>query len=299
MVKIKEGGFNIVRLAHYPQDPAVLDACDELGLLVIDCIPGWQFFNSDSLFVKRTFRDIRDIFRIPKFTWHFFCSQLDPGRKLAKGLMTPEVFITGYWAPGKKMRKVVVYGNVEEVELKVNGKTVARQKPDDGSDTPYFYTGRGEKPWEGGHPFDGGNCRQLIHPPFTFKNVKWEKGKITALGYIREEKVARHTVHTPGPPAKLQIVPDLSGRRPVRGRKDVLFVYVKLIDENGTLCVEDNHTSVTLKTTGAEILSPEKVQAEAGIATFLVSTYKEPEIFLRAVTNKGLKHKEIFVLERR
>lgn len=36
---IKELGANFVRLAHYPQDEAVLDACDRLGLLVWEEIP--------------------------------------------------------------------------------------------------------------------------------------------------------------------------------------------------------------------------------------------------------------------
>jgi hypothetical protein len=60
---IKAGGFNSVRAAHYPASPAFLDACDELGLLVIQCQPGWQFYNQNEVFVDRSFRDIREMVR--------------------------------------------------------------------------------------------------------------------------------------------------------------------------------------------------------------------------------------------
>ena len=39
MELIKEMGTNFVRLAHYPQDPEIYKACDELGILVWDELP--------------------------------------------------------------------------------------------------------------------------------------------------------------------------------------------------------------------------------------------------------------------
>lgn len=39
MQSIKDMGANFVRLAHYPQDPEIYKACDELGLLVWDELP--------------------------------------------------------------------------------------------------------------------------------------------------------------------------------------------------------------------------------------------------------------------
>ncbi len=39
---IKSLNANAVRTSHYPPDPSFLEACDELGLYVIDELPGWH-----------------------------------------------------------------------------------------------------------------------------------------------------------------------------------------------------------------------------------------------------------------
>lgn len=63
VILLKQGGYNAVRAAHYPHDPAFLDACDRYGLLVIECIPGWQYFNSNPTFTERLERVCRQMIR--------------------------------------------------------------------------------------------------------------------------------------------------------------------------------------------------------------------------------------------
>lgn len=61
---LREGGSTMIRAAHYPQDPAFYDACDELGMLVTTANPGWQFFNfKDPAFEQRLYEDTRALVR--------------------------------------------------------------------------------------------------------------------------------------------------------------------------------------------------------------------------------------------
>lgn len=62
--RLKDAGFNIIRTAHYPQDPAFMDACDELGIFIIVATPGWQFWNKkEPTFAEKVHQNTRDIIR--------------------------------------------------------------------------------------------------------------------------------------------------------------------------------------------------------------------------------------------
>lgn len=61
--KLRDAGLKVIRNAHCPQDPAFMDACDELGLFMIDNTPGWQFWNDAPIFGQRVYQDIRNLVR--------------------------------------------------------------------------------------------------------------------------------------------------------------------------------------------------------------------------------------------
>jgi beta-galactosidase len=59
--KLRDAGFTSYR-CHYPQDPAFMDACDELGILAVVSNPGWQFMG-DEVFKQRVYQDAREMIR--------------------------------------------------------------------------------------------------------------------------------------------------------------------------------------------------------------------------------------------
>jgi len=61
--RLRDAGCTIIRTAHYPQDPAFMDACDELGLFIIVATPGWQFWNKDPKFEQLVLKNTQDLIR--------------------------------------------------------------------------------------------------------------------------------------------------------------------------------------------------------------------------------------------
>ncbi|MBF9236517.1 DUF4982 domain-containing protein [Hymenobacter sp. BT683] len=204
---------------------------------------------------------VADIFRLPKFAYYFYQSQNGPvaGRN---GFGQPVVYIANFWQP-TSAKQVVVYSNCDEVELQLNGKAVARQRPD----ASKF-------------------ADRLAHAPFTFTVPAFAPGTLRAVAYRNGKSAATAERRTPGAAHHLQLRYDRSGRD--AGRQDVLFVYADVVDAAGTVLPDaTNNVRFALKGAG-ELVGENPVRAEAGIATVLLKTGQNQESVQLTATADGL-----------
>ena len=189
---------------------------------------------------------IMSIHRLPKFSYYFFQSQRDASEQSPLYKSGPMVKIASWWTKESPLN-VRVFSNCDEVELFLNGKTHGVQPPDRGL-----------------------NIENLAHPPFTFSLNKFEKGELVARGFINGTEVCADTVKTPGEPKAIELEVDYSGKPAVSAHSDVLFVYAKITDENGTV-VPVNGLNIQFSTTGnAQLVGPAKVATIAGISTVVI-----------------------------
>ena len=210
---------------------------------------------------------IVDVFRLPKFAYYFYESQRDP----TEGFMAnPAVFIASYWTAQSAL-PVRVFSNGDEVELLCNGVSLGRRKPDQDRFSRY-----------------------LAHAPFTFPVRTFEPGELKAIAYLGGKPVGEHVVRTPGKPERIRLVTRLSGISVEPNAQDAFFVHAEMVDRNGTL-VPDTDLPVHFVVTGAELASPQRVCAEAGIATaLLLSAGSDRPIVIQA-SAEGLQSDSLTV----
>ncbi|MDZ7290584.1 MAG: DUF4982 domain-containing protein [candidate division KSB1 bacterium] len=229
---------------------------------------GLPFLCGDGLWVGMDFQcypsGVIDYFRLPKFSYYFYQSQRDPNL-IFRGIDSgPMVYIANYWTENSP-RTVTVFSNCERIDLFLNGQLLASQKPDTGKST-----------------------ENLLHPPFTFSDVPWQPGELRAVGYINGKEVASHVRRTPGEAAAIEMNFDLRGDAIANG-EDMFFVYAAVVDKNGTV-VHDVKKEISFQVTGSGFLiSPEKVETEAGIAAALIRTTTQPGRVVIKAETEGLK----------
>jgi beta-galactosidase len=212
---------------------------------------------------------IMDITRLPKFAFYFYKSQADPDVSENALWNNPMVYIANYWSDSA-FRNVTVYSNCDEVALSINGKLLAKQKPDKDKYSV-----------------------NLDHPPFTFLVPGYEAGKLEAFGYIEGEKKASATVLSPGNPVKIALNVDISNRPIKAGCNDVVFLYATIMDANGTV-VPYASSPVTFSIAGdAMLIGDNPVNAEAGIATILLRAGSKKGVVSITASSPGIADKKM------
>jgi beta-galactosidase len=198
--------------------------------------------------------------RLPKFSYFAYQSQRDPKATRKDIESGPMAFIANDWM-STSPHEVVVFCNCEEVELFVNGKSIARRSPDKGV---------------------------MMHPPFTFSDVAYSPGELKVIGYIGGRPVVTTVRKTPQTPTHLELMVD-DVRHPLAADgADCVFVHARILDDNGTV-VPDTKMTVQFKSKGdAWIVSETSRPTEGGIASILIRAGLHPGTITLTASCPGL-----------
>jgi hypothetical protein len=183
----------------------------------------------------------------------------------------PRIHIVGHWNYETGVKKdIYVIAAAEKVELKVNGRSLGFGAKSDG-----FL--------------------------FTFKNVEWKPGNISAIGYDGNNKqISSDKINTVGAPVALRLT---SIKRPtdfVADGHDLDLIEVEVVDANGNRCPTAlNMIHYTLngpaEWRGGMAVGPDNYiltksfPVEGGVNRFLIRSTTEPGTINIKASADGLK----------
>ncbi len=212
---------------------------------------------------------IMDIFRLPKFAWYFYKSQINIDKNEPTDFNKPMIFISNFYNDPSFL-EIKVYSNCSEVELLLNGKTVEKRKPDIDK-----------------------NSTNLTHPPFTFKLKDFVPGELQAKGYLNGNVVVSAIRRTPLNAVGIKLWIDESGKQIEKASNDIVFLHAAIIDVNGTI-IPDAVNNILFSVNGdATLVGVNPIEAEAGIASILLKAGKNGGEIKISASSEGLKLGEL------
>jgi beta-galactosidase len=197
---------------------------------------------------------VDDIYRLPKgFTAYALASQMDPD------LYGPMVHALNYWEQASP--DLLVASNADEVEIKVNGTSIGRQR--------------------------AGEFAHLPHPLFKFKlGDAYHPGTVEALAFRHGEVVAREELRSPQAAEKLQIVTDDASI--VADGADATRVVVYAVDRNGTVVPYEDRR-INIEVPNGKLLGMPTAHLEGGRIAFYVQAHaQQQEAITVRVSAEGL-----------
>jgi beta-galactosidase len=202
---------------------------------------GWCAFdyNSPYKYEEKSvcYHGVADIFRFPKHAAWFYRSQADPA------FYGPMVYIAHCWKKALAPDDIWVASNCEKVELFVNNVSMGRKAPD--------------------------RYRNLPHPLFVWKSVRFRAGELKAVGFINDREAATFIRRTSEGPVRLRMTPDDTV---LETGGDMTRVVVTAIDSFGQVVPQASDT-VRLSAGGAgEFLGESPIALEDGKTAFFVKT---------------------------
>ena len=247
---------------------------------------------------------ILNIFRRPKFSYHWVKSQCEPKTEYT---MFPAI------SECADTKTFIIYSNCASIAIIDNGTEISWKTADNGD---YHYFDRDSKTiipdnyWALGqdhisvsnkncplavfanrHLFDGGDCQNINYPPFTCKDVEFSGGIVEFIGYDKDGKQVASSVEYPYSKAiSLEIEVVTRGIELLANDNDWVWLYVKAVDSNG--CIDYKYSAeVAVSVAGGSVIYTDKINAEAGVATFMLKA-NSAEVNITAVSeNMSVTHK--------